>query len=109
MKGVCKMAKPKYFCVKKEINSVEYTFQFNGISAMLEAQDECYADDRDVRSTSKLVEYLFQNVIIEPKGLTPDDFDTVKELNAVVKFASQVMQGEHRDMAIDTTTGDGKK
>jgi hypothetical protein len=103
------MAKPKYFTVKKTIFDKEYTFQFNGMSAMLEAQDSFYIDDTNVRSSSKVVEYLFENVIVEPKGLTPDDFDNVKELNAVIKFASQVMQGEHRDMAVDTTADSGKK
>ena len=90
----------KIFQVKKEINGKEYIFQHNGLSALLKAQDTCYVDGTDIRSSEKLTNYLFENVVISPRGLTADSFDTVKELNDVIGFASEVMQGEHRNLAI---------
>lgn len=40
---------------------------------------------------------MFENIIVEPKGLAPDDFDDIEEYNEVVKFARDVMQGKFRD------------
>ena len=45
----------------------------------------------------KLAKYLFDNVIVEPKGLAVDDFDSMDEFNEVVAFAREVMQGNFRD------------
>ena len=92
------MAKKPY-TIEKEINGVKYVAQFNGISAALEAVDSCYVDGTSNISTMKLNKYLLDNVIVEPKGLTVDDFDTVEELNAVTNFAREVMQGNFRDKA----------
>lgn len=92
------MAK-KFYNVAKEINGVKYVAQFNGISAALEAVDSCYVDGTSNISTKKLNKYLLDNVIVEPKGLTVDDFDSVEELNAVASFAREVMQGNFRDAA----------
>lgn len=92
------MAK-KFYNVEKEINGVKYIAQFNGISAALEAVDSCYVDGTSNISTKKLNKYLLDNVIVEPKGLTVDDFDSVEELNAVASFAREVMQGNFRDKA----------
>ena len=61
-------------------------------------------------SEEKLAEYLFQHVIVEPKGLTPDDFDTLDEFNEVVSFARGVMQGSFRAEAdADAAKAAGKK
>lgn len=92
------MAKKPY-TIEKEINGVKYVAQFNGISAALEAVDGCYVDGTSNISTMKLNKYLLDNVIVEPKGLTVDDFDTVEDLNAVTSFAREVMQGNFRDKA----------
>lgn len=89
--------KNNFYTVKKEINGKEYTAQFNGISSALKAVDGSYVEGTSNTSVLKLSEYLFENVIVEPKGLTPDDFDSLDEFNEVVSFARQVMSGEFRD------------
>lgn len=89
------MAKKPY-TVEKEINDVKYVAQFNGISAALEAADNSYLDDSSNFSALKMSKYLLDHVIVEPKGLTVDDFDSLEELNAVTAFARKVMQGEFR-------------
>lgn len=90
------MAK-NYYTVKKTIGGVEYTAQFNGISAALEAVDNSYIEGTNNTSVMKLAKYLFENVIVMPKGLTPDDFDSMEEFNDVVSFAREVMQGDFRE------------
>lgn len=92
------MAKKNY-TVKKTINGVEYTAQFNGISAALDAVDNCYIQGTQNISAGKMAKYLFDHVIVEPAGLTADDFDNLDELNAVTDFAREVMQGNFRDKA----------
>ena len=87
----------KFYQVKKTINGVEYTAQFNGISAALKAVDDSYIEGTNNTSVEKLSKYLFENVIVEPKGLTADDFDSMEEFNQVVTFAREVMQGDFRE------------
>lgn len=87
----------KFYTVKKKIGEVEYTAQFNGISAALEAVDGSYIEGTSNTSILKLSKYLFQNVIVEPTNLSIDDFDNMEEFNAVVTFAREVMQGDFRD------------
>lgn len=96
----------KFYQVKKEINGVEYTAQFNGISAALEALDDSYVDGTSNTSGLKLANYVLENVIVDPK-VKVDDFDSMEELNAVVKFGSQVMQGKFRQKP-DESTADAK-
>lgn len=92
------MAK-KTYTVEKEINGTKYIAQFNGISAALDAVDNCYIPGTQNISAGKMAEYLFKHVIVEPKNLTADDFDSLNELNAVTDFAREVMQGNFRDKA----------
>ena len=87
----------KFYTVKKKIGGKEYTAQFNGISAALKAVDDSYIEGTNNTSVEKLSKYLFQNVIVEPKGLTPDDFDSMDEFNEVIAFAREVMQGNFRE------------
>lgn len=91
------MANVKSYTVKKEINGKEYVAQFAGVSVALKAVDASYIEGTSNTSTEKLAQYMFDNIIVEPKGLTPDDFETVKEFNEVVAFARKVMQGEFRE------------
>ena len=91
------MANNKFYTVEKEINGVKYKAQFNGISAALKAVDSSYIEGTQNTSVDKLAKYLFDNVIVEPKGLTADDFDSMEEFNQVVTFAREVMQGDFRD------------
>lgn len=92
------MAK-KTYTIEKEINGKKYVAQFNGISAALEAVDSCYLGNSQNISSVKMAKYLFEHVIVEPKGLTADDFDSIEELNDVTDFARDVMQGNFRDQA----------
>ena len=90
----------KNYQVKKTINGKEYIAQFAGMSVALDAIDSCYIEGSGNTSVKKLNEYLFEHVIVEPKGLTVDDFETVDEMNAVTKFARDVMQGNFRKEAL---------
>ncbi|MBQ6554532.1 MAG: hypothetical protein IJL89_04810 [Firmicutes bacterium] len=94
----------KIFQVEKTINGKKYVFQHNGLTAFLKATDSCYIDGTSNRSTEKFTKYLFENVIIEPKGLSADDFDTIDDLNEVTLFATDVLQGKHKDLAVETGT-----
>lgn len=90
------MANKKFYTVEKEINGVQYKAQFNGLSAALKAMDESYIDGTTNLSTYKLAEYIFNHVIVEPKNLSIDDFDTIEAFNDVVTWAQEVMQGKFR-------------
>jgi len=90
------MANKKFYTVEKEINGVKYTAQFNGISAALEAQDSFYIDDSANVSTKKMADYILKNVIVDPKGLTPDDFRNMNDLTEVVRWGNEVMNGDFR-------------
>ena len=94
----------KFYTVDKEINGVKFTAQFNGVGAALEAADRCYIDGSSNTSALKMAKYLLENVIVEPKGLTPDDFDSIDELSAVTNFANEVLHGKFRDEAAESTT-----
>ena len=63
-----------------------------------------YIDGSGNISLAKLSKYLFENVIVEPKGLTSDDFESLEEFNEVVAFAREVMQGNFRDKQDKETT-----
>lgn len=89
----------KFYTAEKVINGTKYICQFNGISAALEAVDSSYIDGTSNTSTIKMAKYLFEHVVVEPKNLGIDDFETMDEFNEVVAFARKVMQGEFRDTA----------
>ena len=91
------MADKKYYTREKVVGGTKYIAQFNGISAALDAVDHSYIDGSSNISTRKLANYIFENVIVEPKGLTPDDFDDVDDFNAVLSWARDVMQGKFRE------------
>lgn len=96
------MAKKPY-TVEKEINGVKYTAQFNGISAAVKALDEWRKENENI-SISAMSEYILAHVIVEPKGLTMDDFDSMEELNEVVGFGREVLQGNFRKETVENTT-----
>ncbi len=97
----------KFYTVDKEINGKKYTAQFNGISAALKSVDETYIPGTNTTSIEKMAAYVLKNVIVEPGGLTPDDFDSADELNEVVRFGTEVMQGNFRPEA-DAGKAEGK-
>lgn len=86
----------KFYTKEKEINGTKYVAQFNGLSFALRAVDENYIEGTTIVSTAGLAQYLLDKVIVEPKGLQVDDFDTMEELNEVTEFARDVMQGKFR-------------
>lgn len=99
-----------FYTVTKEIDGVEYTFQFNGISAALKAVDNSYIEGTNTTSVEKLAEYLFANVVVSPKGLTIDDFDNMDTFNKVVTAARETMQGNFRETKNEgATKGTSKK
>lgn len=78
-----------FYTAKKTINGVEYTAQFNGISAALQAIDNTYIDGTSNTSTEKIAKYLFENVLVEPR-MDINDFGKdhinetkTKEINGV--------------------------
>ena len=88
----------KFYTREKEINGVKYVAQFSGLSSAMRAIDESYIDNNSSNvSILKISKYVFSNVIVEPAGLTADDFDSMEELNEVVKFGMDVMQGKFRE------------
>lgn len=87
-----------FYTVKKEINGVVYTAQFNGMSAALKAVDSSYIDGTNTVSSYKISQYLLENVIVDPK-VTIDDFACAEDLNEVTQFAQEVMQGNFREEA----------
>lgn len=89
----------KFYQVEKVINNKKYVAQFGGMSLALDAIDSSYIDGTSTTSVKKLNKFLLDHVIVEPKGLTVDDFETVDEMNEVTKFAREVMQGNFRDKA----------
>ena len=99
-----------FYTAKKTIKGKEYIAQFNGISASLEAIDKSYIEGTNTTSMVKLSKYLLENVIVEPRGLTADSFDTMEEFNEVITFAREVMQGDFRNKENEgTTTKKGAK
>ena len=92
------MEKSKFYTREKEINGKKYVAQFNGLSCALRAVDQSYISDNSSNtSVEKMAEYIFKNVIVEPQGLTIDDFESMEEFNEVVTFGREVMQGKFRE------------
>lgn len=96
--------------VEKEIKGKKYIAQFAGLSVALKAVDSSYIEGTSNTSIEKMAEYMFQHVIVEPKNLSVDDFETVDELNEVIAFARSVMQGGFRGKTdAGAVEGKGKK
>lgn len=82
----------KPYKVTKEINGKEYTAQFVSAATTYDAIDESTMSN-GVRSERKYAEFILSNVIVNPKGLTLDDFENTTESGEVVSFGAEVMQG----------------
>ena len=87
------MAKVQSYKVTKEIDGVEYTAQFAGCSIALKATDDCKDKNGEV-SNLKLSQFLLDHIIVNPAGLTVDDFEDVEKLGNVTSFAGEVMSGK---------------
>ena len=90
------MAKP--YTVTKSFGGEEYTFQFNGLSAWLQALDDCYVDGTNNVSAYKLNKYLLEHVVVNPKK-TIDDFESSDELGEITAFARKVAHGAEKPAA----------
>lgn len=101
------MDKNKFYTVKKEINGKEYVAQFAGVSTAVRAIDSSYIDGTSTTSTEKLGQYILDNIIVEPKGLTADSFETLEEYNEVTTWGRDVMYGKFRNGA-DVGVGKAK-
>lgn len=75
--------------ITEVIDGKKYTAQFSGVSAMCEVSD--YGDN-----TAKVVNYLFNNVIVEPKISDIDEYFgvKVKHMNKVIEFARAVLEAD---------------
>ena len=91
-----KSRKADPYSVRKIINGIEYTAQFSGLSLAYRAVDSSYVDDSKNTSVEKFTQFILDNVIVDPPGLTIDDFDDQEELKEVTTFGREVMQGEHK-------------
>lgn len=91
------MDKSKFYTVEKEIEGKKYVAQFSGVSAAVRAIDNSYIDGTNTTSTEKLGQYILDNIIVDPKGMTADDFDTLEEYNAVTTWGRDVMYGKFRN------------
>ena len=83
----------KNYKITKVIDGKEYTAQFVGASTGYDALDASM-NDNGTRSERKYAEYILDNVIVEPKGLTIDDFEDFATANKVTAFGAEVMQGK---------------
>lgn len=101
------MEKNKFYTVQKTFGGKEYTAQFSGISLAVRAVDSSYIDGSSNTSTEKLGQYILDHVIVEPKGLTADDFETMEEYNEVTTWGRDVMYGKFRPSA-DAGAGKAK-
>lgn len=87
------------YTVTKEINGKKYTAQYCGVRVALQMADTCTIEGSGNPSSLKLAQYCLDHVIIEPQGLTIDDFETLDDLSEVVSFAGDVAKGNLKSEA----------
>ncbi len=91
------MSKSKFYQRKKVIRGKEYTAQYSGLRAAAQIVDSNYIDGTSNLSIEKVNDYILGNIIVDPPGLSMDDFDDQETLNEVVKFGREVAQGKFRE------------
>lgn len=94
----------KFYTETTTINGKEYKAQFSGISVAAKAADSTYIDGTNNTSMEKWAKYIFDNIIVEPKGLTLDDFDTYEDMQEVVGWGAKVMSGSFRTEKVENGT-----
>lgn len=99
------MTDNKFYTKEKEIDGVKYVAQFNGLSTAYDCVDQSYIDGTSTTSSRKLTEFMLKHVIVEPSGLSIDDFESIESCRNVTDFAREVMQGNFRDKEVDKGTG----
>lgn len=98
-----------FYTVKKVIRGKEYVAQFSGVSTAVKAIDSSYIEGTNNTSTEKLGKFILDNIIVEPKGLKIDDFDSLEEFNEVTRWGRDVMYGNFRNKNQDTDKKSGEK
>lgn len=94
---------------KNTINGVEYTAQYHGLRNALEAE-KVYTDGRTGRVDKiKLYDYIFENVIVSPSGLSIESFTDLTELDEVAMFGVQVLRNRFQPTDERGTKGRSKK
>ena len=98
----------KPIAIEKEIKGRIFKAQFNGFSALLDARQETEGSEK------KAAEYIFKNVIVEPKiGDIDEFFGTDMTLfSEVLAFGGEVMAADEKyfpKTKEETTKGTSKK
>lgn len=98
------MADVQFEKVTEEINGVKYTAQYYGLRQAMRAAKVYTNPETGKPDPEKLADYVFENVIVEPSGLSIESFSTFAELNPVVLFAQRVLDGNFRREENKTAT-----
>jgi hypothetical protein len=98
----------KPIIIEKEIKGQVFKAQFNGFSALLDAQAETNGDNK------KSAEYIFKNVIVEPRIDDIDEFfgTDLNLFTEVLSFGGDVMSADKKyfpDPAEKEAKGTGRK
>lgn len=89
------MAKVNFYTETETIDGVKYVAQFNGARTAAKFTDQTTRDDGKGQSIEKTADFVFENVIVEPK-VTLDDFEDMEVAGKVVAFGVEVMMGTYR-------------
>lgn len=94
----------KPIVIEKEIKGTVYKAQFNGVSTMYRANDETEG------KAMKLAQFLFENVLVEPKINDVDEYfgTDVDLMSEVTEFAAEVMRADEKYFP-DPSNGSGTK
>lgn len=93
-----------FYTATKVIEGVEYVAQFSGLSTALRSVDESYIDGSNNTSVMAASNFILKHAIVDPPGLTVDDFEDMDTLNKVIAFGRDVMQGRFRKEKIEKRT-----
>ncbi|WPZ17789.1 hypothetical protein UM396_14485 [Geobacillus subterraneus] len=77
----------------KSKNGNQYVFQTIPNSKYLEMMDDSVAANGNPL-VSKLYAAVLEHIVVQPSGLTVDDFDSLKELQEVCEAALTFQSGE---------------
>ncbi len=85
----------KFYTVTETINGTAYTAQFNGIAVAAQLSDAS-VDKNGNFSLVQAAEFMLGNVLVEPAGLSLNDFDDMDTLTDVLHFCREVAAGNFR-------------
>lgn len=78
--------------LEKEIDGVKYVFQRLPVRAAMELR-QAWQDENGNAIATIMHDSLLENVVIEPRGLTIDNFDTTVEVEKVTGQALTFQYG----------------